>query len=122
MSVGLDINVRQLRNLQLKTHTVVNFVVFQGDVILVDCVPLLYPQLLGTRAELCCRQLLEVSYRVVLVTLNSDLLAKTVVQYNLDHRCRRFSSGGAGFASSLRLCGGVFVGGGKLFERFVVLF
>ena len=43
---------------QLEAHSVVDLVVGEGDVILVDCVPLLDANLLGACARLCSDELL----------------------------------------------------------------
>jgi hypothetical protein len=63
----------------------VDLVVPEGDVVLVDVVPLLDADLLGARARLRRHQLLEVADGVVLVALDAHLLAETVVQHHLDH-------------------------------------
>lgn len=74
---------------ELKTHAIMNLIIFERDVILVDCVPFLDPQLLGPRARLRCQQLFEVADRVVCVALDADLLAKTIVADDLDHAWAR---------------------------------
>ena len=51
---------------ELQAHAVVDLVVLQRDVVLVDGIPLLDPQLLGARADLRGQQLLQVADGVVL--------------------------------------------------------
>lgn len=60
-----------------------DLVVLEGDVALVDVVPLL--DLLGARPCLRRHQLLEVADGVVLVALGPHLLPQAVVQHHLDH-------------------------------------
>ena len=71
----------------------------ERDVVLVDGVPLLQPQLLWPRACLSSQQLLEVAHRVVRVALYAHLLAQPVVAHHLNHsveplanRCARRSA------------------------------
>ena len=52
------------RTVELETHAIVNLVVVERDVVLVDGVPLLDPQLFRPRARLRGEQLLEVADRV----------------------------------------------------------
>jgi len=63
----------------------VDLVVLEGDVVLVDVVPLLDADLLGARPRLRRHQLLEVADGVVLVALHPHLLPQAVVQHHLDH-------------------------------------
>ena len=70
---------------QLKAHAIVNLIVLKRDVILEDCVPLLYSDLLGPRARLRCQQFLQVADRVVLVAFDSDLLSQSVVADHFNH-------------------------------------
>lgn len=60
---------------ELETHAVVDLVILEGDVVLVDVVPLLDAELLRSRARLRRDELLQVADGVVLVALDADLLA-----------------------------------------------
>ena len=62
-----------------------NLIVCECDVILVNGVPLLDANLIRSRACLCSYQLLQVADCVVLVALDTDLLAETVVENDLNH-------------------------------------
>ena len=75
----------ELLVVQLQIHAILDLVVSQRDVVLVDGVPLLQDQLFVSRAGLNGNQLLEVANRVIFVALNSDLLAQTVVDDDLQH-------------------------------------
>ena len=77
---------------ELETHAVVDLVVLESDVVFVDVVPLLDPNLLGLGSGLSCHELLEVADGVVLVALHSDLLPQPVVQHHLDHLLRSTDS------------------------------
>lgn len=70
---------------ELETHAVVDLVVLEGDVILVDVVPLLDPDLLSSGPGLSGHELLQVADRVVIVALDPHLLPQPVVQNNLYH-------------------------------------
>jgi hypothetical protein len=59
---------------ELEAHAVVDLVVLQGDVVLVDVVPLLDAELLRPRPGLRRDELLQVADGVVLVALDADLL------------------------------------------------
>ena len=67
--------LRELVVVKLKPHPVVNFVVFQGDVVLVYVVPLLNAELFRPRACLRGDEFLQVTDGVVLVALDADLLS-----------------------------------------------
>ena len=66
------------------TH-VMDLIVLQRDVILVDRVPLLDPQLLRPRSCLRREQLLQIADRVVRIAFDADLLSQSVVADDLDH-------------------------------------
>lgn len=66
-----------------------NLVIRQRDVVLVDCVPLLDAQLFWPRACLCCHQLFQVPYRVVLVALYAHLGIGWVWLYNEHNTAKR---------------------------------
>lgn len=70
---------------ELEAHAVVDLVVAEGDVVLVDGVPLLDADLLGPGARLRRHELLEVADGVVLVALDPHLLPQPVVEHHLDH-------------------------------------
>ena len=72
-------------NLQLQTHSVVDFIVLQCNVILVDGVPFLDTKLFGPRPQLCRRQFLEIPNGVVFVAFDAHLFAETVVQNYFNH-------------------------------------
>ena len=62
-----------------------NFVVFESDMVLVDSVPFLDPDLIGSGAGLGSHQLFEVPYRIIFIAFYSHLLAQSVVQDHLYH-------------------------------------
>ena len=70
---------------QLESHTVVNFVVRERDVVFVDDVPFLQFEFLWSGSCLCCDKFLEVADGIILVTLHTDLLAQTVVDDDFKH-------------------------------------
>lgn len=76
--------------IEFKAHAVVNLVVLESDVVLVDVVPLLNPNLVGSSPGLSRHQLLQVAYGVVFVALHAHLLPEPVVQHHLNHLCLLF--------------------------------
>ena len=54
--------------------------------VFVNCVPLLNPQLLWTRASLCSEKLLQIANGVIWVALDTDLLAESIVADYFYHR------------------------------------
>ena len=70
---------------EFEAHAVVDLVVAEGDVVLVDVVPLLDADLIGARARLRRHQLLQVSDCVVVVALHPNLLPQPIVQHHLYH-------------------------------------
>lgn len=70
---------------ELEAHAVMDFIVLEGDVVLVDVVPLLDPNLVGSGTRLSSHELLEVAYGVILVALHLHLLPETIVQHHLNH-------------------------------------
>ncbi|GLT70135.1 hypothetical protein SLA2020_422320 [Shorea laevis] len=74
--------------IKFETHSVVDLVVLEGDVILVDVVPLLDPDLLRPCPCLRRYQLLQVADRVIVVALHPDLLPQPIVQHYFDHLSR----------------------------------
>lgn len=62
-----------------------DFVILESDVILVNVVPLLDSDLIGSGPRLGRHQLLQVAYGVVLVAFHPNLLSQPVVQHHLDH-------------------------------------
>ena len=70
---------------EFKAHAIVDFVIPQSNMILVDIVPFLNPNLLGSSPSLSSHKLLQVADGVVLVALHSHLLPQTIVQHHLDH-------------------------------------
>ena len=78
-------NIAYLVVVELKAHAVVNLVVPEGDVVLVDCIPLLDADLIGPRAGLSGHKFLEVSDGVVVVALHPNLLSQPIVQHHLYH-------------------------------------
>ena len=70
---------------QLESHTVVNFVVRERDVVFVDDVPFLQFEFLWSCSCLCCDKFLEVADGIILVTLHMDLLSQTVVDDDFKH-------------------------------------
>lgn len=71
--------------IELETHAIMDLVILEGDVILVDIVPLLDPNLLGPGSGLSGNELLQVADRVVLVALHPYLLPETIVENHLNH-------------------------------------
>ncbi|KAK9985520.1 hypothetical protein SO802_030471 [Lithocarpus litseifolius] len=59
---------------KLEAHAIVNLVVIESDVVLVDVVPLLDPNLVGPCTSLSRHKLLQVTYGVILVALHTNLL------------------------------------------------
>ena len=74
---------------ELEAHAVMDLVVPEGDVVLLDGIPLLDADLVGARAGLSGRQLLQVSDGVVVVALHPNLLPQPIVQHHLYHLRRR---------------------------------
>ncbi len=70
---------------KLETHAVVDLVILESDVILVDGVPLLDPNLVCSRARLSRHQLLQIPDGVVIVALHPNLLPQTIVQHHFYH-------------------------------------
>eukprot|EP00928_Gymnodinium_smaydae_P023671 TRINITY_DN19443_c0_g1_i2.p1 TRINITY_DN19443_c0_g1~~TRINITY_DN19443_c0_g1_i2.p1 ORF type:complete len:122 (+),score=0.99 TRINITY_DN19443_c0_g1_i2:89-454(+) len=70
---------------QLQTHPVLDLVVLQGDVILINVVPLLNADLLPSSTALRCYQLLQISDCVVRIALDPNLAPDSVVANDLDH-------------------------------------
>ena len=68
-----------MRTVELEAHAVVYLIVLERYVVLVDRIPLLDAQLLGSCARLRREQLLQIAHRVVWVALDADLLAEAVV-------------------------------------------
>lgn len=62
-----------------------DLVILESDVILVNVVPFLDSDLIGSGPGLGRHQLLEVADGVVLVAFHPDLLSEPVVQHYLDH-------------------------------------
>ncbi|GMT29282.1 hypothetical protein PFISCL1PPCAC_20579, partial [Pristionchus fissidentatus] len=73
---------------EFKVESVVNFIVLERDVILVDRVPLLEHNLLVSCSSLGGDELLEVANRIRRIALDTNLLAQSVVDGDLDHRHR----------------------------------
>lgn len=70
---------------EFETHAVVDLVILESDVILVDGVPLLDADLVGSGARLSRHKLLQVADGVIVVALHAHLLSQSVVQHHLDH-------------------------------------
>ena len=62
-----------------------DFIILEGNMVLVGGVPLLDTDFIGSSSSLSCHQLLQVADRVILVALHSDLLPQPIVQHHLDH-------------------------------------
>jgi len=62
-----------------------DFVVLERDMILVDVVPFLDPNLFGSGSSLGRHKLLEISDGVFLVALHSHLLPKPIIKHHLYH-------------------------------------
>jgi len=63
----------------------VDFIIANLDVILKNSVPFLQYYFVRSGSGLRCDQLLEVSNGVIRVTLDTNLLAKTIVARDLNH-------------------------------------
>ena len=70
---------------ELEAHAIVNLVILESDVVFVDVVPLLDPNLVGPRTSLSRHKLLQVAYGVILVALHTYLLPQPIVQHHLYH-------------------------------------
>jgi len=70
---------------ELEAHAIMNLVILEGNMVLIDVVPLLDPDLLSSGTGLCRHELLEVADRVVVVALHSHFLSQTIVQHHLQH-------------------------------------
>ena len=77
---------------ELEAHAVVDLVVLEGDVVLVDSVPLLDADLVRSGTRLGRHQLLQVADGVVIVALHTHLLAKPIVEHHLYHLRRALSN------------------------------
>ena len=71
--------------IKFKVHSVLNFVVFQCDVILVNDIPFLQHDLVVVGAGLGRDEFLEVANGVGRVALDPDLFAQPVVAGDFDH-------------------------------------
>jgi len=78
-------DTRSLVVVEFETHAIVDLVILQSDVILVDGVPLLDADLVGSGASLSRHKLLQVADCVIIVALHAHLLSQSVVQHHLDH-------------------------------------
>jgi hypothetical protein len=85
LSTATHGTAQQQQHSQFQTHPIVNFVIFQGDVVLVDGVPLLDLEFFRARPELRGRQLFEIPNRVVGVALDANFLPQAIVQDHFDH-------------------------------------
>lgn len=70
---------------ELEAHAVVDLVVLECNMVLVDVVPLLDTDLVGTGTSLGGDELLEVSDGIVVVALHPHLLPQAIVQHHLYH-------------------------------------
>ena len=64
---------------ELEAHAIVYLVVLESDVVLVDCVPFLNPDLLGPSTRLSRNELLQITDGVIFVALHPDLLPQPIV-------------------------------------------
>ena len=74
---------------ELEAHAIMNLVIPEGNMVFVNGVPLLDPDLLSSGTGLCRHELLEVADRVVVVALHSHFLSQTVVQHHLQHLAKK---------------------------------
>ena len=70
---------------ELEAHAIVNLVILESDVLFVDVVPLLDPNLVGPRTSLSRHKLLQVTYGVIVVALHTNLLPQPIVQHHFYH-------------------------------------
>ena len=70
---------RAALTIELQAHAVVDLVVLKSDVVLVDGVPFLNPQLLRPRTRLRREELLQITDRIIFVALDANLLAEAVI-------------------------------------------
>ena len=71
--------------LELEAHAIVNLVILESDVVFVDVVRLLDPNLVGPRTSLSRHKLLQVTYGVILVALHTNFLPQPIVQHHFYH-------------------------------------
>lgn len=81
----MEVKDANLVVVELEAHAVVDLVVLKGDMVFVDVVPLLDPDLVGPGSSLSGDELFEVSDGVVVVALNPNLLPQSIVQHHLYH-------------------------------------
>jgi len=70
---------------EFKTHSIFDFVIFEGDLIFVDCVPLLNSKFFRAGACLSRDNTLEITHGVIRVALDTNFLAETVIEDDLNH-------------------------------------
>jgi len=75
---------------ELEAHAIMNLVILEGNMVFIDVVPLLDPDLLSSGTGLGRHELLEVADRVVVVALHSHFLSQTIVQHHLQHLQRNY--------------------------------
>ena len=77
---------RAVLTIQLQAHAVVDLVVLQSDVVLVDGVPFLNPQLLRPRTRLRREELLQITDRIIFVAFDANLFAEAVIANSVGAR------------------------------------
>lgn len=70
---------------QFKVHSILNFVILQGDVIFKDGIPFFKHNLVVSRTRLSGNQFLHISYCVTGITFDSHLLSQPVVTCYFNH-------------------------------------
>lgn len=67
-----------------------NLVVFQGNMVLENCIPLLQDNLIPLRSGLCSDQLLQIANSIGTIALHPHLLSQTIITCDLQHheRCK----------------------------------
>ncbi|KAJ6432863.1 hypothetical protein OIU84_019988 [Salix udensis] len=74
---------------ELEAHAIMNLVILEGNMVFVNGVPLLNPDLLSPGTGLCRHELLEIADGVVFVALHSHFLPQTIVQHHLQHLAKK---------------------------------
>ena len=70
---------------KFEIHAVVNFIIFEFDVVLEDGVPLFQDDLVGAGSGLGGDQFFEVPNGVIFVAFDANFLAETIVDRDFDH-------------------------------------
>lgn len=75
---------RTSASVEFKAHSIVDFVIPEGDVVLIESVPFLQLDLPVVSAGLRANKLLQIADRVIGTTLDTDFPSQAIISYNLD--------------------------------------